>query len=105
MAGGAFAIGAIGTSMAPDVNWMIFFRLILGVAVGGAAATVPVYIAEIAPANKRGQLVTLQELMIVSGQLLAYISNATFHEVWGGESTGAGCWRWRRYPPCCSGLA
>ena len=85
-----FAIGAIGTSMAPDVNWMIFFRLILGVAVGGAAATVPVYIAEIAPANKRGQLVTLQELMIVSGQLLAYISNATFHEVWGGEST----WRW-----------
>lgn len=56
----------------------------------GAAATVPVYIAEMAPANKRGQLVTLQELMIVSGQLLAYISNATFHEIWGGEST----WRW-----------
>lgn len=69
---------------------MIFFRLVLGVAVGGAAATVPVYIAEMAPANKRGQLVTLQELMIVSGQLLAYISNAGFHAVWGGEST----WRW-----------
>ncbi|MBK4713867.1 MULTISPECIES: sugar porter family MFS transporter [Tenebrionibacter/Tenebrionicola group] len=85
-----FAIGAAGTSMAPDVAWMIFFRLVLGVAVGGAAATVPVYIAEIAPAHKRGQLVTLQELMIVTGQLLAYISNATFHELWGGEST----WRW-----------
>lgn len=85
-----FAIGAVGTAMAPDVSWMIFFRLVLGVAVGGAAATVPVYIAEIAPANKRGQLVTLQELMIVSGQLLAYISNASFHELWGGEST----WRW-----------
>lgn len=85
-----FAIGAIGTALAPDVNWMIFFRLVLGVAVGGAAATVPVYIAEMAPANKRGQLVTLQELMIVSGQLLAYISNAGFHAVWGGEST----WRW-----------
>ncbi len=85
-----FAIGAVGTALAPDVNWMIFFRLVLGVAVGGAAATVPVYIAEMAPANKRGQLVTLQELMIVSGQLLAYISNATFHELWGGEST----WRW-----------
>lgn len=85
-----FAIGAIGTAMAPDINWMVFFRLVLGVAVGGAAATVPVYIAEIAPANKRGQLVTLQELMIVSGQLLAYISNSAFHEIWGGEST----WRW-----------
>lgn len=82
-----FAIGAVGTALAPDVNWMIFFRTVLGVAVGGAAATVPVYIAEMAPANKRGQLVTLQELMIVSGQLLAYISNATFHELWGGEST------------------
>ena len=85
-----FAVGAIGTSLAPDVTWMIAFRLVLGVAVGGAAATVPVYIAEIAPANRRGQLVTLQELMIVSGQMLAYISNATFHEIWGGEST----WRW-----------
>jgi major inositol transporter-like SP family MFS transporter len=85
-----FAVGAMGTAMAPDVNWMIFFRLVLGVAVGGAAATVPVYIAEIAPANRRGQLVTLQELMIVSGQLLAYISNAAFHELWGGENT----WRW-----------
>jgi len=85
-----FAIGALGTSMAPDVEWMIFFRLVLGVAVGGAAATVPVYIAEIAPANRRGQLVTLQELMIVSGQMLAYISNAGFNAVWGGETT----WRW-----------
>ncbi|EXU74215.1 sugar porter family MFS transporter [Erwinia mallotivora] len=85
-----FAVGAVGTSLAPDVHWMVFFRLVLGVAVGGAAATVPVYIAELAPAHKRGQLVTLQELMIVSGQLLAYISNAAFHEIWGGEST----WRW-----------
>ncbi|KGT89522.1 IolT [Erwinia typographi] len=85
-----FAVGAMGTSLAPDVHWMIFFRLVLGVAVGGASATVPVYIAEIAPANRRGQLVTLQELMIVSGQMLAYISNAGFNAAWGGETT----WRW-----------
>ncbi len=85
-----FAVGALGTSMAPNVEWMIFFRLVLGGAVGGAAATVPVYIAEIAPANRRGQLVTLQELMIVSGQMLAYISNAGFNAAWGGETT----WRW-----------
>lgn len=85
-----FAIGAIGTALAPDVEWMIFFRLVLGVAVGGASATVPVYIAEMAPANKRGQLVTMQELMIVSGQMLAYISNAGFNAVWGGDTT----WRW-----------
>ncbi|WP_168385344.1 sugar porter family MFS transporter [Erwinia amylovora] len=85
-----FIIGAVGTSVAPNIGWMIFFRLILGVAVGGASATVPVYIAEIAPANHRGQLVTLQELMIVSGQLLAYISNAGFNAAWGGSES----WRW-----------
>ena len=85
-----FAAGALGTALAPNVEWMIFFRLVLGVAVGGASATVPVYIAEIAPANKRGKLVTLQELMIVSGQLLAYISNAGFNAAWGGDTT----WRW-----------
>ncbi|MBS0907016.1 sugar porter family MFS transporter [Pantoea dispersa] len=85
-----FALGAVGSAFAPDVVTMIASRLFLGIAVGGAAATVPVYIAEIAPANKRGQLVTLQELMIVSGQLLAYVSNATFNEIWGGEHT----WRW-----------
>ena len=82
-----FALGAVGSAFAPDVVTMIASRLFLGIAVGGAAATVPVYIAEIAPANKRGQLVTLQELMIVSGQLLAYVSNATFNEIWGGEHT------------------
>lgn len=85
-----FALGALGTALAPDVSWMIFFRLVLGVAVGGASATVPVYIAEMAPANKRGQLVTMQELMIVSGQMLAYMSNAGFNAAWGDDTT----WRW-----------
>ncbi|PIJ48675.1 MFS transporter [Erwinia sp. OLTSP20] len=85
-----FAVGALGTALAPDVHWMVFFRLLLGVAVGGASATVPVYIAEIAPANRRGQLVTMQEFMIVSGQLLAYMSNAGFNALWGGADT----WRW-----------
>jgi len=85
-----FAVGSIGTALAPSVEWMIAFRVVLGVAVGGASATVPVYIAEIAPANRRGQLVTIQELMIVTGQMLAYISNAGFNAAWGGHDT----WRW-----------
>ncbi|PKH20905.1 MFS transporter [Enterobacterales bacterium CwR94] len=85
-----FAIGSTGTAMAPNVEWMIFFRTVLGVAVGGASATVPIYIAEIAPANKRGQLVTIQEFMIVFGQLLAYSSNAGFNAAWGGHET----WRY-----------
>lgn len=86
----AFIIGEVGSSLATSVPQMVFFRIILGLGVGGVAAVVPVYIAEMAPANRRGQLVTLQELMIVSGQLIAYISNFTLHEIFGGENS----WRW-----------
>lgn len=85
-----FIIGEIGSSCSLDVTHMVFFRVILGFGVGGVAAVVPVYIAEMAPANRRGQLVTLQELMIVTGQLIAYISNFTLHELFGGDSS----WRW-----------
>ncbi|MFU9138451.1 sugar porter family MFS transporter [Erwinia tasmaniensis] len=85
-----FILGTLGCALAPNVVMMITFRFILGLAVGGAAAIVPIYIAEIVPANRRWQFVTLQELMIVSGQLIAYTSNAAINEVWGGETT----WRW-----------
>ncbi|WLS78096.1 sugar porter family MFS transporter [Erwinia pyri] len=85
-----FMCGSLGCAMAPNVVMMIIFRFILGLAVGSAAAIVPIYIAEIVPANRRWQFVTLQELMIVSGQLIAYTSNAAINEVWGGETT----WRW-----------
>ncbi|MEM6160508.1 sugar porter family MFS transporter [Erwinia sp. P6884] len=85
-----FMVGSLGCAMAPNVVLMIMFRFILGLAVGGAAAIVPIYIAEIVPANRRWQFVTLQELMIVSGQLIAYTSNAAINELWGGETT----WRW-----------
>lgn len=85
-----FVVGEIGSATAPNVEVMIVFRIILGLGVGGAATIVPVYIAEIAPANRRGQLVTMQELMIVTGQFLAYVSNYCFDSVWGGETT----WRY-----------
>lgn len=86
----AFIVGEIGSSLATSVDYMIIARLILGFGVGGVAAVVPVYIAEMAPANKRAQLVTLQELMIVTGQLIAYISNYTLNELFGGDNS----WRW-----------
>lgn len=85
-----FALGALGTAVAPNLEVMLISRVVLGLAVGGAGSTVPVYLAEIAPANRRGQLVTISELMIVSGQMLAYISNFALNALWGGENT----WRW-----------
>ena len=70
-----FALTGILTGWAMDFNIFIIARLLSGVAVGVAALVCPMYIAEIAPASIRGRLVTLYQLAIVSGLLLAYLSN------------------------------
>ncbi|WCE06719.1 sugar porter family MFS transporter [Pseudomonas sp. JBR1] len=71
-----FVLGALGTAVAPSVELMVAARFVLGLAVGGGSATVPVFIAEIAGPKRRGRLVSRNELMIVSGQLLAYVLSA-----------------------------
>lgn len=80
-----FFFAAIGCSLSPTAGILIACRFVLGLAVGGASVTVPAYLAEMAPADRRGRMVTQNELMIVSGQLLAFILNAilgvTFGEV------------------------
>ena len=86
-----FFVGALACTLAPTTAVMVVARFVLGLAVGGASVTVPVYLAEISPAERRGALVTRNELMIVSGQLLAFTSNAVIARV-GGESGGV--WRW-----------
>lgn len=72
-----FALGAIGTAVAPTLWVMVATRFILGIAVGGASSTVPVLIAELAAPRHRGRLVCQSEVMIVSGQCLAYIASAS----------------------------
>lgn len=86
-----FFIGALGCTLAPNTAIMVVARFVLGLAVGGASVTVPVYLAEVSPAERRGALVTRNELMIVSGQLLAFTSNAIIARV--GDESG-GVWRW-----------
>ncbi|WP_050182669.1 sugar porter family MFS transporter [Domibacillus robiginosus] len=76
-----FFIGALGCTLAPNVTAMVIFRFLLGLAVGGASVTVPTYLAEISPAESRGRMVTQNELMIVGGQLLAFVCNAILGNV------------------------
>jgi major inositol transporter-like SP family MFS transporter len=71
-----FFVAALGCTLAPSATVMIIFRFFLGLAVGGASVTVPTYLAEVSPAESRGRMVTQNELMIVSGQLLAFVFNA-----------------------------
>lgn len=71
-----FIIATIGCSIAPSTELLVLARTILGLAVGGASVIVPVYLAEMAPAAQRGRIVTQNELMIVTGQFLAFTFNA-----------------------------
>lgn len=71
-----FVVGSLGTALAPSVSAMVAMRFLLGIAVGGGSSTVPVFIAEIAGPRLRAPLVSRNELMIVTGQLVAYVVSA-----------------------------
>lgn len=75
VAGAVFALGAVLAGIAPNVLVIILSRFIMGFAVGAASVLVPVYLSELAPAAVRGRLSGLNQLMISSGILLAYLVN------------------------------
>src|SRR5215204_4026993 len=81
-----FTIGAVGAALAPNVGVLVFFRVVLGLAVGSAALIVPLYLSEIAPTQIRGAITSLNQLNIVFGILFAYIINALL--------ASGGAWRW-----------
>lgn len=83
-----FAASGLGAGLSATFPGFIFFRIIGGLGVGAAAMISPMYIAEIAPANWRGRLVSLYQLAIVSGILVAYFSNYAL------DGTGTNSWRW-----------
>ncbi len=85
-----FLIGALTCVFAPGFGVMVLGRVVLGLAVGGASTVVPVYLAELAPYEIRGSLAGRNEVMIVVGQLAAFIMNAIIGNVWGEHD---GVWR------------
>ena len=98
-----FAVSSIGTGLAGSFGVFVAWRMTGGIAIGIASNLSPMYIAEVAPAQMRGRLVSLNQLTIVIGILLAQIVNwliaqpvpggATAQEIlqsWNGQ-TG---WRW-----------
>ena len=81
LCGLVFLVGAVGCALAPNVAIMVIARIILGLGVGAAAVTCPLYLAEMAPAERRGRMVTINELMIVTGQMLAFAMNALLDHI------------------------
>lgn len=75
LSGFLFTLSAIGTAVPKDFFTFNLFRIIGGVAMGAALNVVPMYISEIAPPDKRGMLVTVNQLMVNLGVLSAQAVN------------------------------
>ena len=70
-----YFFSAIGCLLPLGWSWLVFFRFVGGLGVGGASVVSPMYIAEISPARLRGRLVAIQQFNVVLGVLIAVISN------------------------------
>lgn len=81
-----FVAGSLWSAFATDPDMLIIARLILGLAVGIASYTTPLYLSEIAPEKIRGSMISLYQLMITIGILGAFLSNTAF--------SYTGSWRW-----------
>lgn len=83
-----FSVTAVATGFSYRFDLFVAFRILGGVAVGMAAVISPMYISEISPAHIRGRLVSLYQLAITIGILLAFMSNFLLAD------SGADAWRW-----------
>lgn len=82
-----FLIGATIMAVAPSPWVIIIGRIFVGLGVGMASMTAPLYISETSPARIRGALVSTNGLLITGGQFLSYLINLGFSQV-------KGTWRW-----------
>ncbi|ACI51712.1 sugar transporter [Gluconacetobacter diazotrophicus PA1 5] len=78
-----FVTGALACAAAPDVDMLIAARVYLGLGVGGSTQVVPMYISELAPAARRGKLVTLFNVAIGIGIFVANIIGFAARDAWG----------------------
>ena len=83
-----FAASAIGSGLSNTIPAFIFYRVLGGIAVGGASVLAPMYIAEVSPGAYRGRMVSINQLTIVIGISLAYYSNYFLLQI------GENAWRW-----------
>ncbi len=81
-----FALGAVGTALAPTVFWLIIGRVIVGMAIGVASFTTPLYISEISPVTLRGRFVSFNQIALTSGIVIAYLADYALSDMRG--------WRW-----------
>lgn len=82
-----FFVGAVIMAAAPNPAALIVGRVFVGLGVGMASMTCPLYISETSPAKIRGALVSTNGYLITGGQFLSYLINLAF-------TKAPGTWRW-----------
>jgi len=83
-----FFISALGCAFPQNIFQFVIFRFVGGLGIGSASILAPLYIAEVSPARIRGALVSVNQMAIVTGILLAYFVN------WAFAGVGPSNWRW-----------
>nr|WP_235903750.1 sugar porter family MFS transporter [Pontixanthobacter luteolus] len=93
-----FIVSAYGSGIAGSSAEFIIYRIIGGFAVGAASVLAPAYISEVTPADMRGRLSSIQQIMIIVGLTAAFLSNYLLAETAGSSTSqywlGFEAWRW-----------
>ena len=96
-----FMASAVASALAPDFTTLVAARMLGGLGVGAALIVAPMYIGEIAPADLRGRMVSLNQLNIVIGISVAFFSNFLILSLGQSELSwvqtlglGEAAWRW-----------
>jgi SP family sugar:H+ symporter-like MFS transporter len=93
-----FIVSAWGSGIADTSPEFVFYRVLGGLAVGAASILAPAYISEVTPAHNRGALSTLQQVAIISGLFVAFLSNYLIAGAAGSSVAvawlGFEAWRW-----------
>jgi SP family xylose:H+ symportor-like MFS transporter len=85
-----YLLSALGSAMANNWTMFLIYRFLGGIAVGGSSVVAPMYIAEITPARLRGRMVAIVQANVVTGMLIAYLSNYFIASLELGQVE----WRW-----------
>ncbi|XP_068595292.1 proton myo-inositol cotransporter-like [Brachionichthys hirsutus] len=83
-----FGVGGVVLGLAPGKAVLLVGRIVVGLGIGLASMTVPVYIAEVSPPEQRGRLVTVNTLFVTGGQFIASVIDGCF------SYAGRGGWRY-----------
>lgn len=93
-----FIVSAWGSGIAGTSLEFVIYRVIGGFAVGGASVMAPAYISEVAPAHLRGRLSSIQQVAIITGLFVAFLSNFLIAAAAGSANAewlfGFKAWRW-----------